>query len=521
MLTVSNLSFQFGGKKIFENVNIKFTKGNCYGIIGANGSGKSTFLKLISGEQDYTFGKISLESDKRLSILKQDHHVFDHYTVLETVILGNQTLCKIKKEMDALYSNNKFSEQDCIQVGELGLKYEQMGGWNIEIDAATILSNVGVLSQQHKKLMKEIDVKSKVRVLLAQALFGNPDLLLLDEPTNNLDPETIKWLENFLANYENTVIVVSHDRHFLDAICTHICDIDFGKINLFTGNYSFYYQSSQLATKQKSQKNKKIEEKRKELQEFIRRFSSNLSKSRQATARKKMLEKFNIEEIKPSLRKFPTIIFEQERSAGDQILEIRNLSQLYKEKPLFKNISLTLKRGEKIAIYSKNSLAISTFYDILSGNINAQKGNFTWGVTTKKTYLPINYENYFNTDLNLIDWLRQFTIKEEERQEEYIRSFLGKMLFNGDDTLKKIRILSGGEKMRCMLSKMMLVKANVLMFDEPTNHLDLETITALNNSLISFKGTILLTSRDHELIKTVCSRIIEIGPMGIIEKHIR
>lgn len=520
MLTVSKLSLQFGGKNIFDNVNIKFTKGNCYGIIGANGSGKSTFLKLLSGEQDHTSGKIYLDTDKRLSILKQDHHVFDHYTVLETVIIGNQTLYKIKKEMDALYAKKNFSEQDSIKAGELGIKYEQMGGWNIESDAATLLSNVGIPSKQHKKLMKEMDVKSKVRVLLTQAIIGNPDLLLLDEPTNNLDSETIRWLEDFLANYENTVIVVSHDRHFLDAVCTHICDIDFGKIRLFTGNYSFYYQSSQLATKQKSQKNKKIEEKRKELQEFIRRFSSNLSKSRQATARKKMLDKFNIEEIKPSSRRFPAILFEQERTAGDQILEIKNLSQLYKGKPLFKNISLTLKRGEKIAISSKNSQASTTLYEILSGNISAQKGYFTWGVTTKRTYLPINYEDFFNTDLNLIEWLKQYTAKENERQEEYIRGFLGKMLFNGDDTLKKIRVLSGGEKMRCMLSRMMIIKANVLMFDEPTNHLDLESITALNNSLISFKGTILLTSRDNELIKTVCNRILEIGPMGVIEKHI-
>jgi ATPase subunit of ABC transporter with duplicated ATPase domains len=519
MLTISNLSFQFGGKHIFENVNIKFVKGNCYGIIGANGSGKSTFLKLLSGEFSSS-GQIELETNKRISILKQDHHVFDHYTVLETVILGNQTLYKIKKEMDALYTKKNFSEQDSHIIGELEIKYEQMGGWKIEIDAATLLSNVGISTKYHEKLMQEMDKKAKVRVLLAQALFGNPDLLLLDEPTNNLDLETIRWLEDFLANYENTVIVVSHDRHFLDAVCTHICNIDSGKISLFTGNYSFYYQSSQLVTKQKSQKNKKIEEKRKELQEFIRRFSSNLSKSRQATARKKMLDKFNIEDFKPSSRKFPTILFEQERPAGDQILEIKNLSQFYNEKPLFKNISLNLKRGEKIAIYSKNSQISTAFYEILSGNINAQKGFFTWGITTKRTYLPINYEDFFNTDLNIIEWLKQFTTKEEERQEEYIRSFLGKMLFYGDDTLKKVRVLSGGEKMRCMLSKMMLIKANVLIFDEPTNHLDLESITALNNSLISFKGTILVSSRDHELIKTVCNRILEIGPMGTIEKQI-
>lgn len=519
MLTVSNLSFQFGGKHIFENVNIKFIKGNCYGIIGANGSGKSTFLKLLSGDLSSS-GQIYLDFNKRLSILKQDHHVFDHYTVLDTVILGNNILYKIKKEIDALYTKKIFSEQDGILVSELELKYEQMGGWNIDIDAATLLSNVGIPSKQHKKLMQEIDGKSKVRVLLAQALFGNPDLLLLDEPTNDLDLETIKWLEDFLANYDNTVIVVSHDRHFLDAVCTHICNIDFGKISLFTGNYSFYYQSSQIVTKQKSQKNKKIEEKRKDLQEFIRRFSSNLSKSRQATARKKMLEKFNIEEIKPSSRRFPALIFEQERPAGDKILEIKNLSQSYKGKPLFKNISLTLKRGEKIAVCSKNSQASTTLYEILSGNINVQKGNFMWGITTKRTYLPIFYEDFFNTDLNLIDWLRQFSTKEKERQEEYIRGFLGKMLFYGDDMLKKVRVLSGGERMRCMLSKMMLIKANVLIFDEPTNHLDLESITALNNSLISFKGTILLTSRDHELIKTVCNRMIEIGPTGLIEKQI-
>lgn len=520
MLTVSNLSFQFGGKHIFENVNIKFTKGNCYGIIGANGSGKSTFLKLLSGEQESASGQISLEPDKRISILKQDHHSFDHYTALDTVILGNMNVYKIKKEIDALYAKNNFSEKDGIIAGELELKYEQMGGWNINIDAATLLSNVGVPTTQHKKFMQEMDGKFKVRVLLAQALFGNPDLLLLDEPTNDLDSETIRWLEDFLADYENTVIVVSHDRYFLDAVCTHICDLDFGKISLFTGNYSFYYQSSQLAFKQKSQKNKKIEEKRKELQEFIRRFSSNLSKSRQATARKKMLEKLNIEEIKPSSRKFPTIIFEQERSAGDQILAIKNLSYYYNKKPLFKNISLTIKKGEKIALLSKNSQVSTTLYEILLGKLNAQEneGDFTWGITTKKTYLPLNYEKFFNTDLNIIDWLRQFSLKDEERQEEYIRGVLGKMLFNGDDIFKKIRVLSEGEKMRCMLSRMMLIKANVLIFDEPTNHLDLETITALNNALISFKGSILITSRDQELIKTVCNRILEIDSLGVKEK---
>lgn len=519
MLTISNLSFQFGGKHIFENVNIKFIKGYCYGLIGANGSGKSTFLKLISGELSSP-GQIELEPNKRLSILKQDHHFFDNYTILETVILGNQTLYKIKKKIDALYTKKKFSDQDGILASKLELEFEQIGGWNIEIDAATLLSNVGISSKEHNKLMLEIDVKAKIRVLLAQSLFGNPDLLLLDEPTNNLDLETIIWLEDFLANYKNTIIVVSHDRHFLDTVCTHICNIDLKKISLFTGNYSFYSQSSQLITKQKSQKNKKIEEKRKELQEFIRRFSSNLSKSRQATARKKMLEKIVLEEIKSSSRKFPTILFEQERSAGDQILEIKNLSQFYKEKPLFTNLSLNLKKGEKIAIFSKNSQISTTFFEILSGNIKVQKGYFTWGKTTKIAYLPINYEDFFNTDLNLIDWLKQFTEKENERQEEHIRGFLGKMLFYGDDPLKKVKILSGGEKMRCMLSRMMLIKANVLMFDEPTNHLDLESITALNNSLISFKGTILVTSRDKELIKTVCNRLLEIGPQGPIEKQI-
>lgn len=517
MLTVTNLSLQFGGKHIFENVNIKFTKGNCYGIIGANGSGKSTFLKLLSGEQGFSSGQISLEPDKRISILKQDHHAFDNFTALDTVKLGNITLYKIKKEIDALYAKNNFSEKDGIIAGELELKYEQMGGWNINIDAATLLSNVSVPSTQHKKLMQEMDGKFKVRVLLAQALFGNPDLLLLDEPTNDLDSETIRWVEDFLADYGNTVIVVSHDRFFLDAVCTHICDLDFGKINLFTGNYSFYYQSSQLAFKQKSQKNKKIEEKRKELQEFIRRFSSNLSKSRQATARKKMLDKLNIEEIKPSSRKFPTIIFEQERQAGDQILAIKNLSYFFNNKPLFKNISLTIKKGEKIALLSKNSQVSTTLYDILSGLTKENEGDFTWGITTKRTYLPLNYEKFFNTDLNIIDWLRQFSLKDEERQEEYIRGVLGKMLFNGDDIFKQIRILSEGEKMRCMLSRMMLIKANVLIFDEPTNHLDLEAITALNNALLSFKGSILITSRDQELIKTVCHRMLEIGSMGVIE----
>lgn len=517
---ISNLSLQFGKRILFDNVNIKFTKGNCYGIIGANGSGKSTFLKIISGEQDFTTGKISIEPGKRISVLRQEHNIFDKHTVLESVIMGNKNLYLIKQQMDFLYTKLKFSEKDAIRVGELGTMYEEMGGWNAETDASILLSNLNILEKYHNKLMNSIDNKTKVRILLAQAIFDNPDILILDEPTNNLNVETISWLENFLADYKNTVIVVSHDRHFLDIVCTHICDLDFGKLNVFTGNYSFWYETNQLISKQKNQQNKKSEEKRKEIQEFIQRFSSNVSKAKQATARKKMLEKLNIEDIKPSSRRYPGIIFEQAREAGDQILEIKNLAKYLNNKILFKNLSINLKRKDKVAIISQDSKTISMFYEILMNIVSPDLGTFTWGSTIKHAYLPDNNTSYFNNDLNLIDWLRQYIDDNEKYYEEYIRGFLGKMLFSGDEVFKKTSVLSGGEKMRCMFARMMLYKANVILLNEPTNHLDLESITALNNALNTFKGTILITSQDHELIQTVCNRIVELTPNGVIDKYI-
>jgi len=519
MLTVSNLSLQFGKRVLFDEVNIKFTNGNCYGIIGANGAGKSTFLKILSGELDPTSGHVSLEKGKRMSVLEQDHFKYDDYTVLDTVLRGNKILYNIKEEMDALYAKPDFSEADGIKAGELGVRYEEMGGWNAESDASSLLSNVGIEPEMHYTLMGDLDNKAKVRILLAQALFGNPDVLILDEPTNELDVYTISWLEDFLADYENTVIVVSHDRHFLDAVCTHIADLDFGKINLYSGNYTFWYQSSQLAAKQKAQQNKKAEEKKKELQEFIARFSSNVAKAKQATARKKMIEKLNIEDIKPSSRRYPALIWEQSREAGDQILEINNLSASVDGEVLFKNVNINLKKGDKIGLFSRNSKAVTQFLEIISGNAKPDSGEYNWGITTTQAYLPLDNTEFFKDDINLVDWLRQFTQVEEERHEEYMRGFLGKMLFSGDEALKKSSVLSGGEKMRCMFSRMMLLRANVLLMDEPTAHLDLESITALNNSLQNFKGTILMASHDHELISTVCDRIIEFTPNGIIDRY--
>lgn len=519
MLTVSNLSLQFGKRVLFDEVNVKFTKGNCYGIIGANGAGKSTFLKILSGDVEPTTGSVSLETDKRMSVLEQNHFAYDAYPVLETVIKGNQKLFHIKEEMDALYAKPDFSDEDGVKAGELGIIYEEMGGWNAESDAGTLLSNLGIKDDAHYKMMSELENADKVRVLLAQALFGNPDVLILDEPTNDLDIETISWLEDFLAGYENTVIVVSHDRHFLDAVCTHTCDLDFGKLNLYTGNYSFWYEASQLAVRQRAQQNKKAEEKKKELQEFISRFSSNVAKAKQATARKKMIEKLNIEDIKPSSRRYPAIIFEQEREAGDQILDVKGLEKTKDGELLFSNIDLNLKKGDKVAVLSRNSLAITEFFQILSGESEPDKGSYSWGITTKQSYLPLDNTKYFQSDDNLVDWLRQYVNTDEERHEEYIRGFLGKMLFSGDEALKSCKVLSGGEKMRCMFSRMMLFKANVLLLDEPTNHLDLESITALNNSLTNFKGTILLSSHDHELLSTVCNRIIELTPKGIIDRY--
>lgn len=519
MLTVSNLSLQFGKRVLFDEVNIKFTNGNCYGIIGANGAGKSTFLKILSGEIDPTSGHVSLEKGKRMSVLEQDHFKYDEFTVLDTVLRGNEVLYKIKEEMDALYAKPDFSEKDGIKAGELGVQYEEMGGWNAESDASTLLSNVGIAPEIHYTLMGDLDNKAKVRILLAQALFGSPDVLILDEPTNELDVYTISWLEDFLADYENTVIVVSHDRHFLDAVCTNICDLDFSKMNMYSGNYSFWYQSSQLAAKQRAQQNKKAEEKKKELQEFIMRFSSNVAKAKQATARKKMLDKLNVEDIKPSSRRYPAIIWEQSRDAGDQILEINGLSASVDGEVLFKNVNLNLKKGDKIGVFSRNSKAVTQFFEIISGNTEADSGNYNWGVTTTQAYLPLDNTDFFKEDINLVDWLRQYTDSDEERHEEYMRGFLGKMLFSGEEALKKSSVLSGGEKMRCMFSRMMLLRANVLLFDEPTGHLDLESITALNNSLQNFKGTILMASHDHELIETVCDRIIELTPNGLIDRY--
>jgi ATPase subunit of ABC transporter with duplicated ATPase domains len=519
MLTVSNLSLQFGKRVLFDEVNIMFTKGNCYGIIGANGAGKSTFLKILTGKQDPTTGNVSLEPGKRMSVLEQDHFAYDQYTVLEAVLRGNKKLFEIKEEMDALYAKEDFSDEDGIKAGELGVIYDEMGGWTAESDAQTMLSNVGIKDDMHWQMMSELENKDKVKVLLAQALFGNPDVLILDEPTNDLDIDTISWLEDFLADYENTVIVVSHDRHFLDTVCTHIGDLDYAKLNLYTGNYSFWYQASQLATRQRAQANKKAEEKKKELQDFIARFSSNVAKAKQATARKKMIDKLNIDDIKPSSRRYPAIIFEMEREAGDQILDVKGLEKTKDGELLFSNIDLNLKKCDKVAVLSKNSLAITEFFEILAGNVQPDKGTVAWGVTTNQSHMPLDNTSFFQEDLSLVDWLRQFTKNDEERHEEFVRGFLGRMLFSGDEALKSCKVLSGGEKMRCMFSRMMLQKANILLLDEPTNHLDLESITTLNNSLSNFKGNILLASHDHEMLSTVCNRIIELTPQGIIDRE--
>lgn len=517
MLTVSNLSVQFGKRVLFDEVNATFTQGNCYGIIGANGAGKSTFLKIISGQIDPTSGHVHLEPGKRMSVLEQDHYAYDDFTVLETVIIGNKPLYDVKKEMDALYAD--YSDENADQIGELQVKFEEMNGWNADSNAAALLSNLGISEDVHYTKMADLDGKLKVRVLLAQALFGNPDVLIMDEPTNDLDFETISWLENFLANYDNTVIVVSHDRHFLDSVCTNISDIDFGKINQYSGNYTFWYESSQLAARQRAQQNKKSEEKAKELQEFIMRFSANVAKSKQATSRKKMLEKLKIDDIKPSSRRYPAIIFEREREAGDQILNVEALSYSQEGEILFQNVNINLAKGDKVAVISKDSRATTAFYEILSGNLKADSGKYQWGITTIQSYLPVDNAEYFNTNLNLVDWLRQWAKTEEEREEVYIRGFLGKMLFSGEEALKKCSVLSGGEKVRCMLSRMMMIRANVLMLDEPTNHLDLESITAFNNSLKNFKGTVLITTHDHEFAQTVANRIVELTPNGVIDRY--
>jgi ATPase subunit of ABC transporter with duplicated ATPase domains len=491
MISVNNLSLQFGKRTLFDDVNLKFADGNCYGVIGANGAGKSTFLKILTGEQDPTTGRVELEPGKRMAVLSQK---------------------------DALYAKPDFSDEDGMRTAELEAEFADLEGWNAETDAATLLSNLGIDESKHYMKMSDVPSEYKVRILLAQALFGNPDVLVLDEPTNDLDLKTISWLEDFLLDFKNTVIVVSHDRHFLDTVCTHVCDIDFGKINLFTGNYTFWYQSSQLAARQRADKNKKAEDKKKELQEFIARFSANASKSKQATSRRKLIEKLDLEEIQPSSRRYPGIMFHQEREAGNQLLTVSGLTKSHEGEVLFKDLSFTLNKGDKVAIVSKNSIAITQFFEILNGHLKADKGDFTFGTTITTAYLPNDNSDFFQTKMSLIDWLRQYAQTDEEKEEVNLRGFLGRMLFSGEEALKSATVLSGGEKVRCMMSRMMLAKANLLMMDEPTNHLDLESITALNNGMVDFAGTILFTSHDHELVSTVANRIIEITPNGTIDK---
>lgn len=516
MISVQNLSLQFGKRVLFDDVNIKFTHGNCYGVIGANGAGKSTFLKILSGEIDPTTGKIELSPGERMSVLKQNHFEFDECSVINVVIMGNKKLYDIMKEKDAIYAKTDFTDEDGIRAGELEAEFAEMDGWNAESDAAELLSNLGVSEDNHYKLMKELPSNQKIKVLLAQALFGNPDILILDEPTNDLDLKTIMWLEDFLADFKNTVIVVSHDRHFLDMVCTHIVDIDFSKVNLFTGNYTFWYETSQLLLKQRADKNKKNETKKAELLDFIARFSANASKSKQATSRKKALEKLDIEQIQPSSRKYPGIFFKQAREAGDKIVDVTALSYKNDEgKTFFKEVTFTVNKGDKIALISDNSMAVTLFLRILAGEINASTGKFEYGVTITKSYVPNDNKAYFEVTLNLVDWLRQYST---EKDETFVRGFLGRMLFSGEETQKQCKVLSGGEKVRCMLSKTMLEEGNLLLLDEPTNHLDLESITALNNGLIDYQGTILFTSHDHTFTHTIANRIIELTPKGIIDR---
>jgi ATPase subunit of ABC transporter with duplicated ATPase domains len=518
MISVNNLSLQFGKRVLFDDVNLKFGSGNCYGVIGANGAGKSTFLKILTGEQDPTSGRVELEPGKRMAVLSQNHFAFDQYEVLQTVIMGHKRLSEIMVEKDALYAKPDFSDEDGMRASELEAEFADMEGWNAETDAATLLSNLGIDESKHYMKMEDVPSEFKVRILLAQALFGNPDVLILDEPTNDLDLKTITWLEDFLLDFRNTVIVVSHDRHFLDTVCTHVCDIDFSKINLFTGNYTFWYQSSQLAARQRADKNKKAEDKKKELQDFISRFSANASKSKQATSRRKLIDKLDLEEIQPSSRRYPGITFHQERDAGNQILTVSSMTKMHDGETLFKDLSFTLNKGDKIAFISRNSLAMTHFFEILNGKATADKGDFIFGTTITTAYLPNDNSSFFETKASLIEWLRQYAQTEEEKEEVSLRGFLGRMLFSGEEALKSATVLSGGEKVRCMLSRMMLAKANVLMMDEPTNHLDLESITALNNGMSEFQGTLLFTSHDHELVATVANRIIEIGPNGFIDK---
>ncbi len=515
MITVSDLGIQFGKRILFQDVNMKFTPGNCYGIIGANGAGKSTFLKMLSGDIEYTKGSVSMGPGERLSVLRQNHSEYNDFTVLTTVMMGHIELWNIMNEKDALYSKTDFTEEDGHKASELEERFADLDGWNAESNAASLLSGLGIKEHKHHVLVSDLSGKEKVKVLLAQALFGKPDNLLLDEPTNDLDLETVQWLENYLSYFDNTVLVVSHDRHFLDSICTHIVDIDFGKVKLFPGNYSFWYESSQLALKQQMAQNKKAEERRKELQEFIARFSANVSKSKQTTSRKKMLEKLNVEEIEPSTRKYPGIIFTPEREPGNQILEVTGLTKSLNGTLLFNDLNFSVQKNDKIVFLSRDTRAMTALFEILKGHDQADEGTFAWGQTILKAYLPLEYGELFDNELSLVDWLAQFS---NDTTEVYLRGFLGKMLFSGEEIYKKANVLSGGEKVRCMIARMMIRNANVMLLDTPTNHLDLESIQAFNNTLIRFKGNILMSSHDHEFIQTVCNRIIEIGPNGMIDK---
>lgn len=515
MITVSDLDLQFGKRILFQDVNLKFTPGNCYGIIGANGAGKSTFLRILSKQLDPTRGSVNLGPGERLSVLEQDHFAFDEYTVLDTVLMGHTTLWEVMSEKDALYAKPDFSDEDGIRASELEEKFAEMEGWNAESDAASLLSGLGVQEKFHHTLMKDLSGKQKVRVLLARALFGKPDNLLLDEPTNDLDLETVSWLEHYLSNYEQTVLVVSHDRHFLDAVCTHTVDIDFSKLKMFSGNYSFWYESSQLALRQMQNQNKKADEKRKELEEFIRRFSANVAKSKQTTSRKKMLEKLNIEEIQPSSRRYPGIIFTPDREPGNQVLEVKGLTKTIDGEVLFKDLNFNVEKGDKIVFISRDPRAMTALFQIINDEEKADSGTFQWGQTITTAYLPLDNAKYFNSDYNLLDWLSQFSVGINEVD---LKGFLGRMLFSGEEINKKVNVLSGGEKMRCMISRMMLKNANVMILDTPTNHLDLESIQAFNNTLTGFKGNVLFSSHDHEFIQTVANRIIELTPNGIIDK---
>lgn len=517
MITISGLDVQFGKRTLFQEVNLKFLPGNCYGIIGANGAGKSTFLRAISGDLDPTRGTISLGPGERLSVLAQDHFAFDDYTVLDTVLTGHTTLWDIMSEKNAIYAKEDFSDEDGLRASELEEKFAEMEGWNAESDAAALLSGLGIEESLHNKMMKDLSGKQKVRVLLARALFGKPDNLLLDEPTNDLDLETVAWLENYLSNFEHTVLVVSHDRHFLDSVCTHTVDIDFGKLKLFAGNYSFWYESSQLALRQQQQQNKKAEEKKKELEEFIRRFSANVAKSKQTTSRKKMLEKLNIEEIQPSSRRYPGIIFTPSREPGNQILEVSGLTKTLDGKILFKDLNFNVEKDDKVVFISRDPRAMTALFQIINGEEEADSGTFKWGQTITTAYLPLDNAKYFNSDYNLLEWLGQFA---KDTNEVFLKGFLGRMLFSGEELMKKVSVLSGGEKMRCMISRMMLKDANTLILDTPTNHLDLESIQAFNNTLTNFKGNVLFASHDHEFIQTVANRVIELTPNGNIDKMI-